>query len=223
MKPIKVSVIIVTYNAARYCKITLDTLAKTTGVDYEVIVVDNKSKWVTKLTLFWCFIRKKINKLCLLDENTMFSGGNNVGASLASKDATHFVLLNSDINIKDPLWLKKLLEIHTGGATSYGVVEDPELERADGYCFLIDSPLYLKYQLDEEFKWWWGVTKLQGEVLKEGYDVKAVRDHDDILIHYGGKSGTQHLKADNQNFVMPDTSSWFAGRKVTVLKDATSR
>jgi len=216
MSSVKVSIIIPTYNAPKYCKITLDTLKRTQGVDYEVIVVDNSSRWITKILLLWCWLRGKINRLCLLDENMMFACGNNIGALQASSASTHILLLNSDMNIKDPLWLKKLLNLHRGGITSYGVVDDPKLVRADGYCLLIDRDLYRRHQLDEKFKWFWSVTKLQGEILREGFSVIAVRYHDDIIYHYGGKSGKRHLRDDESNFRRPDTSSWFGGQEVQV-------
>lgn len=219
---VKVSIIIVTFNAVRHCRITLNSLSRTRGVDYEVVVVDNNSRWLTKLYLLWARFRGKINSLCLLDRNTLFAGGNNIGAGLVSPDATHFVLLNSDVRIMDPLWLRKLVDIHSSGVTSLGVVEDPVIPRADGYCFLIDRELYLKYGMDENYKWWWGITKLQAEVLRGGDSVTAVRSHDDLLIHYGGKSGTKHLKQDPDNFKVPDdAAAWFDGFHVKLLEKIT--
>lgn len=221
-KKIKAAIIVVTYNAARYCTTVLDSLSRTRGVDYEVVVVDNNSRWLTKLCLIWFFLMKRIQKLCFLDQNTMFAAGNNTGARLVSKDVTHLVLLNSDVRIMDPLWLRKLLDIHRFGATSLGVVEDPVMPRADGYCFMINRELYLKYGMDEKYKWWWGITKLQAEVLRGGDSVTAVRSHDELLIHYGGKSGTKHLKQDPDNFSLPaDAAAWFNGFQVRLLEKIT--
>lgn len=207
----KVSVVVLTFNAPRYCRITLNTLQRTEDVKYETVVVDNASSWITKCYLFWAFMLGKIGRLCVLDRNMMFSGGNNIGVALSSKDCTHVVLLNSDVEIKDPLWLRKLLDIHHGGVTAYGYVEGSSAipARADGYCFLIDKKLYDRYGLNEDYKWWWGVTELQGKLLRDGYEVQAVDKHDHILFHFGGKSGETHLKEDQQNFSMPNVMEWF--------------
>jgi GT2 family glycosyltransferase len=215
----KVSVVVLAFNAPRYCRITINTLQRTKDVNYETIVVDNNSRWITKLYLFWAFAMGKINRLCFLDRNTMFSGGNNIGVALSSSDSTHVVLLNSDVEIRDELWLRKLLNLHNGGVSAYGYVEGaPEVPaRADGYCFLINKELYDRYELNEDFKWWWGLTELQAKLLRDGYGVQAIDKHDHILFHFGGKSGTRHLKTDQRNFKMPDVKIWFEGQEVVKI------
>lgn len=83
------------------------------------------------------------------------------------------------------------------GISAYGAVNDGKTTRVDGYCFLIDKDLYDKFKLDENFKWFWSITKLQGEVLEiPNTSVKAYYDHDDIIIHYGGKSGKAFKKVN---------------------------
>lgn len=214
----KVSIVILVHNALKYCKILFNSISKTKDVDYEIIVVDNQSSNATKLYLFFMFIRKRINRLCFLDENTLFAGGNNIGATLASEDSTHVLLLNSDVEVRDPLWLHKLLKMHRRGATAYGFVPGEPWPRADGYCFLIDKDLYLKYRLDEEFQWWWAVTKIQAELLREGLSVQAVDEHDSLIYHFGGKSGQSFRKAKGMQLNQEIVQSWFDGKNIEVIE-----
>lgn len=130
-----------------------------------------------------------IDKLIFEKENTLFAKGNNTASSLCNTNSDYILLLNSDVEIRDKDWLRILLENHKRGATAYGVCDGNPHTRADGYCFLIDKDLYMKYKLDEQFEWWWSVTKLQAQLLRDGYDVCAIRNHDNLIYHYGGASG----------------------------------
>lgn len=218
MKP-KVSIIVLCYNAPGYCWKTFSSLRKTQYASYEVIAVDNHSRFRTKLVLFLSYLLGRIHKLCFLNANTLFAGGNNFGARLAAADSPLLLLLNSDILIKDPLWLDKLTALHERGASAYGYVEGGAIPRADGYCFMIDKDLYLEYQLDEfKYPWWWSITKLQSQLLTAGHSVKAVSEHDHILLHYGGKSGTEHLKKRKDFFEEPDLHEWFRDKRVQIAE-----
>lgn len=216
-KEVLVAIVVLTFNAPWYCRTTLRSLRKTANARYEVVVVDNNSMWLTKCYLVWAFFRNMIDRLCLLNRNTLFAGGNNIGVKLTSHGVTHVVLLNSDVEIRDPQWLRKLLELHSTGISAYGYIAESETipARADGYCMLIDKPLYERYWLDENFKWWWGITELQARIMNDGHPVRAVADHDHILHHFGGKSGTSHLAPDQSNFKAPaKVKDWFGRRCV---------
>jgi glycosyltransferase involved in cell wall biosynthesis len=217
MNHTKVSIIIPVYNALKYCRILFRSISQTKDVDYELVIVDNNSAIPTKLYLLLLLHQKRINRLCFLDRNTFFAGGNNIGATLASSDATHLLLLNSDIEIRDPLWLRKLLEVHERGATAYGYVPEGPWPRADGYCFLIDKDLYLNYRLNEQFQWWWGITKLQSELLRDGFSVKAIDEHDEWVYHFGGKSGKAFRKAKGLQLDEQVVHQWFAGNQIQVI------
>ena len=106
----KVSILMLTYNAPRYVKRSIKSLRKTKNVDYELIVVDNNSKVTTKKTLWRLYKKKYIDKLYFNNENSLFSGGNNLAAKLTSESA-YICLLNSDIEIKSPFWLENLINI----------------------------------------------------------------------------------------------------------------
>lgn len=215
----RISIIMLTYNAPNYVKTAVESIAeKTKGVEYELVVVDNHSRLRTRLLLKKLKKQKKIHRIQWNDKNLFFAKGNNSGARIASPDATHYLLINSDVEIRKETWLQKLVEIcPESGICAYGMVEDEPI-RADGYCILIAKELYQKYKLDENYEWFWSITKLQAQAMAEGKRVIAIREHDDMIYHFGGKSGKafRHAKGmDERNDII---SEWFSGHHVEVLQ-----
>lgn len=213
----EVSIVVLTHNALRYCHILFNSLKKTEAVDYEVVVVDNDSSLFTRLYLYWLFVRGRIQRLCLLNCNTLFAEGNNIGVNASSRGSSYVLLLNSDIEIRDRLWLRKLVDGHRPGASSYGYC--PHVwPHADAYCFLIDRNLYLKYQLDEVFPWWWAATKLQSELLRDGFSIRAVREHNHLIYHFWGKSGVPTLPAEVTTPSEQSVLDWFDGKNIELVE-----
>ncbi len=101
---IKISVIIVNYNGARYLSCCLDALARQTFPDYEVIVVDNASQDDSAP-----LIRRMYPSVRLIEnaQNTGFTGGNDTGLAVANGE--YIALLNNDA-IPEPDWLLCLLK-----------------------------------------------------------------------------------------------------------------
>lgn len=117
-----VSVLMLTHNAPEYVEKSIRSLAeKTKNVAYELIVVDNASDEPTRALVQKLKDEGLIAKLVLLDRNSLFAEGNNIASTHASERATHFLLLNSDVEIRSEQWLKHLLAIHRRGVTSYGI------------------------------------------------------------------------------------------------------
>lgn len=188
-----VSIIILTHNAPVYVNLVLSSLQMTENKDYEIIVVDNASDMETKCILWEKYRDGLIDKLLFLDNNTFFARGNNIGASLASSKSEYLLLLNSDVEIKSPLWLDKLLDLYTSGncrAVSFGYgMTGGGYNIADGYCFLVDKKLFDKYKISEAYEWWYGLALLETQILRKGFSIKAVNNFEKYIIHYGGKSG----------------------------------
>lgn len=206
----KVSILMLTYNAPKYVKESILTLKENTkNVDYELIVLDNHSKFMTRRLLKKLEKKGLMDKLILSDKNLLFAKGNNVAFEAAS-DSEYILLLNSDVKINSSNWLETLLKIHPeeGGISAFGAV-DSEPIRADGYCLLINKDLYEKYKLDETYEWWWGVTKLESMVLKEGKKIVAVRNHEEFIHHYGGKSGKGYKNAKGMDADRNEVKKWF--------------
>lgn len=217
----KVSLLMLTYNAPRYVVQSIVGIKRTRQVDYELIVVDNNSRIKTKIVLIVLRLLGYIDKLYLNKVNALFAKGNNIASALTSKDSTHYCLINSDIDVKNSMWLSKLCSLHpqNGGISAFGAVLS-EPVRADGYCMLINKYLYDKYRLDEQFEWWWSVTKLESQVLKDGYQIVAIKNHEKYLHHYGGASGKGFTNAKGMDIGIDEVKSWFDKKKndVTIIE-----
>jgi glycosyltransferase involved in cell wall biosynthesis len=214
-----VSILMLTHNAPTYVETSVRTVAAMTrDVRYELVVVDNASELETKSVVNHLASAGLITKLKMLDHNSLFAGGNNIAAEMTSPDATHFLLLNSDIEIRDCGWLRRLLDTHKRGATSFGWV-DCRPCRLDGYCLLVDADLYRKYRLDEAHQWFWSVTKLQAALLHDGHSVQGYRHHERYLHHFGGKSGKSFRGAKGMDVTLDHASTWFRGKRPTQLDE----
>ena len=173
-----ISILMLTYNAPLFVIKSIISVAKyTKNVSYELIVLDNHSRILTRIILWLLKSWHLIDTLVYNDYNSLFAKGNNIASRYTNSSSKYYLLLNSDIVVKDPSWLDKLLRIHpkNGGISSYGAVLSEPI-RADGYCLLINKYLYEKFKLDEEFEWWWSVTKLESQVLAEGLIIKAIKN-----------------------------------------------
>ncbi len=218
----KIAILMLTHNAPRYVMKTLRTLRMTEGVDYEVICVDNASRWQTRMVVMGAYWLGLVGRLCMSKVNTLFAGGNNLAAKLASDDATHFLLLNSDIEIRRKDWLATLISHHRRGMTSFGVVMGNPINRADGYCLLLDRDIYERYKLDENHQWWWAITKLQVHALRDGFAVQGFREHEGFLHHFGGRSGSGFIGAKGMDVQTEEVITWFKGNSITILDGSTS-
>lgn len=216
----KTSILMLTHDAPKYVKESIISVKeKTDRKDYELIVVDNASKLWTRILLKKLKKKGYIDKLYFNKVNALFAKGNNLASTFAAPDSEYLLLLNSDISIKNCGWLHKLIEIHPkeGGISSFGAV-DEEPVRADGYCMLIDKYLYDKYKLDERYEWFWGVTKLESNVLKEGLRIIAVKNHEKYIHHYGGKSGKGYANAKGLETDIEEVCQWFSKGEVEILE-----
>ena len=208
-----------TYNAPLYVFQSIIGVhkAKKKTDNLELIVLDNSSKIPTKFILRILDKINFIDKLVLNPRNDLFAKGNNLASSHASSDTTHYLLLNSDIKVNDTECFNQLAKIHPehGGISSFGAVHNKPI-RADGYCMLIDKKLYDKYKLDEDFEWWWSVTKLQSQILTEGYKIFAIDNHEEFIHHYGGKSGKGYENAKGMDIKRDEVIKWFDNKRENV-------
>jgi len=215
-----VSILMLAHNAPRYVERSIRTLVRyTRNVNYELVVVDNASDRPTTDCLKRLQSEGHIQHLTMLGYNSFFAGGNNIAARHAATDCSHLLLLNSDVEIRHPNWLSNLLAVHKPGITAYGVAEGHPL-RVDGYCLLVDAPLYREHWLDENHQFHWAVTKFQAALLAKGLSVQGYLQHEDYLHHFGGKSGKDFKSAKGLVVTPKELADLFHGRTVRVL-DAT--
>lgn len=209
-----ISICILTHNAPRYVWTTLKTLYRQrenrSTYRTETIVVDNKSKWPTRLLLKLCKFLKYVDILIFNPKNSFFAGGNNIAVSHANNNAQFILLLNSDVEIKSPHWLSSLLSFMQPnvGAVSYGACRNEPI-RADGYCILLRKEMYDKYGMNEDFQWFWSMTQLESNILCEGFDIIAIEDHEKMIHHFGGKSGDAWKTAAGMDVDMAEVIQWF--------------
>jgi glycosyltransferase involved in cell wall biosynthesis len=207
-----VSILMLTHNAPEYVETSIRTVRENTvGIDFELVVVDNASDPDTVALVSRLHSEGLITTLKLSDHNALFAAGNNIAADLAEPRATHFLLLNSDIEVRSPDWLRHLLDIHERGICAYGWVPYAP-EKVDGYCLLVDADLYRRHRLDESHQWWWAVTKMQAILLNEGFVVKGYDEHERYIHHFGGKSGDGYKNARGMDVTEDEVARWFAGR-----------
>ena len=214
---LKVAIVVVSYNALSYARRMIRSVRRTRGVPFEIVVVDNDSGLATKL--FWISQRLlgRINRLALLDRNTFFAEGNNIGVAMAPRDATHVLLLNTDCEVVDPDWLVRMLAVHQEGATGLRYVTNGPWPRADGFCLLIDRACW-KEGLDETYQWWWSITGIEARLLREGHSVQAVEEYKDAVFHHGHGSGDAFKGARSGDTRPEVIQGWFDGREVTVIE-----
>ncbi len=129
----KVFISIINFNGkknTRECLKSIDNL-NMTGVDLNVVVIDNASK--EKLDLEENFLKNASLKIILSEKNLGFSGGHNLGINYAlSKMADYIVILNND-TILDKNLVYELLNAFDNDS-SVGIVS-PKIYFAKGYEF----------------------------------------------------------------------------------------
>lgn len=213
----KVSIIMLTHSAKKYVKISIQTLRRRTNYGgrggYELIVVDNDSDFRTKHLLSRLYFNGSIDKLVFSKENLMFAKGNNVGSELTSPSSEYILLLNSDVEIRDSAWLTKMvdcLEKSHRNVAAVGLNSCDGIPRCDGFAMLIKKNLYKQYKLDENYEWWWSVTKIQADIRNEGYSVVAVKNYENLLYHFGGRSPKERIAtAKGMDISISEIKSWF--------------
>lgn len=129
-----ISIIILTYNNLTLTRQCLESIyARTHGVDFEVILVDNASTDETPQFLLEFAANHPNSKLLLNDTNLGFAAGNNQGAAAARGDV--IVFLNNDTIVTDS-WLAGLLRALED--PSVGMVGPVTNEIGNESCIAID-------------------------------------------------------------------------------------
>lgn len=109
----KVSIIILNWNGWQDTLECLDSLAKITYPNYEVIIIDNNSTndSVEKIKN-WMKDKKSAvdHKLIINNHNAGFAGGNNPGIEYAVKNKSDYILLLNNDTVVNPKFLEKLVK-----------------------------------------------------------------------------------------------------------------
>src|SRR3990167_950423 len=177
-----VSIIIVSYNTKKLTLATIASLFKEgSGVDFEVIVIDNNSQDGSVESL------KKLQKIKLIRSkiNTGFAFANNQGIKISK--GKYVFLLNSDTIVKKGLFEKY--------APKSG--EPIEVDSVVGAAFLITPEALKKVgKLDEKFFFYFEDIDYCRRVKRAGLKVYYYPGAE--IIHYHGASGKKIADIANQ-------------------------
>lgn len=153
----RVSIVIPNWNGARLLGMCLDSLARSSFRDFEIIVVDNGSEDIS-----CALIRERYPhvKLIRLDRNYGFAPACNEGIRAA--EGEFIVLLNNDIEVT-PCWLGELVA---------GMDRHPECALGASRMMYRDSRAVFCNAGDGLRPWGAGKSRGEGEVDRGQYDTE---------------------------------------------------
>lgn len=106
----KIAVVVLNYNSLDDTFNCVRQLKKQTGVDLEIIVVDNKSPNKEEIFRLIEFCKTEQCRLCLAEENRGYNAGNNIGLHYAADKGYEYVLIaNPDMEFPQPDYVSSLL------------------------------------------------------------------------------------------------------------------
>lgn len=209
----RVSIIVLNYNHPEVITRLLDSLTMTTGVPYELVVVDNGSEPAVVEMLKTV---KAIDTLVLEPINHYFSEGNNIGVRHSNPNTEYILLLNSDTEILRPDWLSKMIEWMEGvpdnvvpfawstiptvpspgprDIISWGWSYEatiPGCARLEGWCLLIRRSVW--QDISPDFPFGYGISEMICNMIRAGAKAGMLCRSQPYITHYRGGSGTESL------------------------------
>jgi hypothetical protein len=228
----QVSIIILNYNYPHNIARLLPTLQKTTGVTYEVVVVDNGSTPDVVELLIGYQSQGIIDRLVLEPVNHYFSVGNNIGVRNSNPASEFILLLNSDTEILDGDWLRCMVEWANGvpevlfpytwsshptqpkdtrrGIVSIDYAWTNDVEghvMPDGWCCLIRREAWR--DIDPDFPMAFGIVKMLASIVRDGYPCGCLSQYGKIIVHYGQGSTPPDFQIPVKS--KPDIKAWWNG------------
>jgi GT2 family glycosyltransferase len=159
----------------------------------EIIVVDNNSGAALREYLS----HKSGIKLILNSRNELLTKGCNQGICAAGDDVTHFVLLNSDTEIRRADWLQRMINIADSSqrigivGTAVNVIRFyPILGYPDGHCMMIKKQVIEDIGLldAERFPFYGSTLDFTARAFKKNYIYKIMPKEPETVTHYHGMS-----------------------------------
>ena len=145
----ELSIIIVTYNSEKDIKKCIDSiLEKTTGINYEIVIVDNSSQDNTR-QIVKTIINEHSNIKLIKTENRGFNAGNNIG--IRNSTGEFIALLNPDTILLNNAFkiiidnMKKYNNVGACGAALYS--EDGNLTMSHGVFPNIKETILRSFRL----------------------------------------------------------------------------
>jgi GT2 family glycosyltransferase len=235
----QVSIVILNYNHPHNISRLLPTLKKISGVEFEVIVVDNGSAPDVTALLCRHHGAGDIDKLVLNEKNKYFSEGNNIGVREADPSSEFFLLLNSDTEILDGTLLLRLIEWAEGvpetlfpyewstcptkpkdikrGIVSVDWGRDfdvPGHVRPEGWCTLIRREAWRDMD-GVNYPMCYGELQAMSTAIREGHACGCLCQYGKyIKHHHGGSRGSRKTREHVKTLHNPDPDKvrrWFRG------------
>jgi len=227
------SVIVLSYNYSEVIRRLLDTIPTTIGVSYELVVVDNGSLPGPVEQLRQYNEAGVIDTLVEEPVNRWFSEGNNIGVHASDSRSQYILLLNSDCEIIDPLWLRKAVEWMEGvpwclpytwsdkaerphpgprDIVSIGWSYDrqiPGYARPEGWCLLIRRDIWV--DISPDFPFYYGLEEMLAGRIREGARCGVLCQYAKYIRHYEGGTEAGKRRHEIINKRKPDQAAWFAG------------
>ena len=115
----------------------------------------------------------------------------------AAEDCTHFLLLNSDIEVRRADWLQQMVNV-SNSSDRIGIVGTkhtfirmaPTFGGVDGQCMLIKRQLVEEIGLldNKTFPWNGSEIDFAARAFKKGYIYKVMPNNPELVIHYRAMS-----------------------------------
>ena len=234
-----VSIVILNYNHPEIIDVCLRTLMMTEHIPYEVVVVDNGSESDSVTALNEHLSEGRINTLVLNEQNHYFSEGNNIGVRNSNPASEYILLMNSDVGIIHPDWLKKQVgwmegttvsrptvwglkpTIATSGPrdiVSIGWSHDANIDgnaRPEGWCCMFRRQWFRELSPDLPFHG--GFEEAIAGSIREGANAGVLFNYAPYLVHREGGSTRGSKPSEIVNRREPDFTAWFSGLKIETL------
>lgn len=218
----RVSIVILNYNYPHNIARLLPTLKMTSGVDYEVIVVDNGSTPEVVDLVKYYRDQGYIDNLILSPINNYFSEGCNIGVRESDPTREYILLLNNDTEILNHIWLYRMIEWANGvpktllpytwsdhptypknirrGIVSIDWGYDlnvPGCVRPEGWCCLIRREAWR--EMSPDFPMTMGDMEMMASVVRDGYPCGCLSQYGRYITHYHGGSRGPVVPIQDEN------------------------
>jgi len=208
----------------------LDTISITTGVSYELVVVDNSSPDPTTTGLLEHYRDDGIiTTLVLSPENHYFCEGNNIGVRFSNPESKYILLLSSDIKVLRPDWLWKLVQWMEPPFTFFTLPYDiislgwspdknvqPSMVRPEGFCCMFRRRVWR--DLDPAFVQCNGLEEAIALSIRAGARCGVLANMAKY-IHHGPGSESWRVREEitAKTTRQPDYRKWFDGLTIHTL------
>lgn len=227
-----VSIIVLNYNHPEVITRLLKSFPMTSGVSYELVVVDNGSQPAVVEMLKGFHADGTITTLVPEPVNHFFSEGNNIGVRHSNPESRYILLLNSDMEILHPEWLKKMTEWMEGtpeicpytwsdkaqppspgprDVVSYGWSWDadvPGCARPEGSCCMIRRTMWR--EISPDFPFHSGIEEMLASIARDGGIVGSLSQYAPYVHHHGGGSEAPLMRNQIVNKRVANMKEWWS-------------